>query len=89
MYADPYTATMTGFAKVRNFLWENLVVPETRPKEEIAEILLNDPDNIIVPGLMFDRDENEPDFELICCVSACCYKLMSAIHILSTYYMYI
>ncbi|XP_014664180.1 PREDICTED: TBC1 domain family member 15-like [Priapulus caudatus] len=67
IYTDPYTATMSGLAKVRNFLWDNLVVPETRPRSEVADILLTDPDNILVPGLMFDRDENEPEFELICC----------------------
>ncbi|KAL8575545.1 hypothetical protein ACOMHN_059609 [Nucella lapillus] len=58
---DPYTATMGSFSKVTNFLRDVLMSenPQTRPKEELAELLHDD-----LPGMEISH-QDEPGFEVV------------------------
>lgn len=58
---DPYTATMGSFSKVTNFLRDVLMSenPQTRPKEEVAELLHDD-----LPGMEISH-QDEPGFEVV------------------------
>ncbi|XP_063053742.1 TBC1 domain family member 15 [Engraulis encrasicolus] len=60
---DPYTATLGGFSKVTNYIFDAFRGPELeqreRPAEEVSDIL-----GEIIPGLEIDHLE-EPGFEVI------------------------
>ncbi|XP_062403517.1 TBC1 domain family member 15 isoform X1 [Sardina pilchardus] len=60
---DPYTATLGGFSKVTNYIFDAFRAPELeqrdRPEEEVADIL-----GEIIPGLEISQLE-EPGFEVI------------------------
>ncbi len=64
---DPYTATLGGFSKVTNYLFDAFRAPELechqRPAEEVADLL-----GELIPGLEINQQE-EPGFEVITRVS--------------------
>lgn len=59
---DPYVATLGGFSKVTNYIFDALRGTEEqpqRPPEEVADLL-----GEVIPGLEFNQQE-EPGFEVI------------------------
>lgn len=60
---DPYTATLGGFSKVTNYLYDAFRLgesePQERPPEEMADLLSE-----IIPGLDINQ-QDEPGFEVI------------------------
>lgn len=63
---DPVTATMGGFSKVTNFLYDALLVPPEsshRPAKDVADILSED-----IPGIKVNSQE-ETGFEMVTTVS--------------------
>lgn len=59
---DPYVATLGGFSKVTNYIYDALRGTEEqhqRPPEEVADLL-----GEIIPGLEINQQE-EPGFEVI------------------------
>ncbi|XP_061578270.1 TBC1 domain family member 15 [Cololabis saira] len=59
---DPYVATLGGFSKVTNYIFDALRGPDEqpqRPPEEVADLL-----GEVIPGLEINQQE-EPGFEVI------------------------
>ncbi|XP_062989936.1 TBC1 domain family member 15 [Elgaria multicarinata webbii] len=60
---DPYTATMGGFSKVTNYIFDSLrgsdVTAQQRPPSEMADFISD-----AIPGLKINQQE-EPGFEVI------------------------